>query len=134
MSLGWIIECHVTLVIWTLVICSISIQWSTVTFWSYAFCTIPRLPSLIRRSKVYTMPKHSCKCVNRIHTTTAQFCTNHPWYESTTWFPAEKWIWLNMVSFVLLKRDLFSCCINIITDNKKKEWFFFSLIHIHLYL
>ena len=85
-------------------------------FWSHAFCTIARLPFLVLKYAVARclscsfMPQRSCECVKQIHITCALYASHAWWVHNFSRLQRCKF-WLNMVSFILLKKDLFSCYI-----------------------
>ena len=80
----------------------------TMHFWSHAFytsITIAQLPFLGTkiRSSMRVMPNRSCKCVKQIHITRALYASHAWWVHNFPRLQRSKF-WLNVVSFVLLKK------------------------------
>ena len=83
-------------------------------FWSHTFCTIARLPFLVLKYAVARCVSCLSAVVSaytQIHITRALYANHAAWWVHN--FPRlqRSKFWLNMVSFVLLKKIYFSCYI-----------------------
>ena len=96
----------------------------TMHFWSNASCTIARLPFLVLKYAVARCchaNKRSCECVKQIHIMRALYATHAWWVNNFSRLQRNKF-WLNMVSFVLLKK------IYLTVKYKTNNWCFFCFV------